>query len=91
MEAYLDSHLILLAAFMIFFLFAGAVALVLWIMVPFSVFGIKGLVREAIAEQRETNRLLAALGKQINLAQYKEKPETSDDKGNNAATPFDLS
>ncbi|MFQ5465003.1 MAG: hypothetical protein ACE5EI_03655 [Thermodesulfobacteriota bacterium] len=89
MEAYLDSHAMLLASFVIFFFFAGAVVLVLWIMLPFSVFGTKGLVREVRAEQRETNRLLRAILEQSSLARDKEKPETSEDKGGSAATPYD--
>ena len=31
---------------------------VLWILVPFAVFGIKSLLRQLIAEQRRTNDLL---------------------------------
>jgi len=91
MEAYLDSHAALLASFVIFFFFAGAVVLVLWIMLPFAVFGTKGLVREALAEQRETNRLLRAILEQSSLAGDKEKPETSEDKGGGKAAPRDPS
>lgn len=32
---------------------------ILWILVPFAVFGIKPLLRELIAEQRRTNELLS--------------------------------
>lgn len=31
---------------------------VLWILVPFAIFGIKPLLRELISEQRRTNELL---------------------------------
>jgi hypothetical protein len=31
---------------------------VLWILLPFAVFGLKGLLRDAIAQQRRTNELL---------------------------------
>ena len=38
---------------------------VLWICVPFAVFGIKPLLRDLIAEQRKTQELLSAIGRQI--------------------------
>lgn len=34
---------------------------VLWILMPFAVFGIKDLARELIAEKRKTNKLLEQL------------------------------
>ena len=45
-------------ALAIFVFAALAVFLVLWIAVPFAVFGIKDLLRESIEEQKKTNRLL---------------------------------
>ncbi len=30
----------------------------IWLLVPFAVFGIKGLLREILAEQKKTNELL---------------------------------
>lgn len=36
----------------------GVAGLILWIVLPFSVFGIKGLIKEAIQEQKRTNELL---------------------------------
>jgi Na+-transporting methylmalonyl-CoA/oxaloacetate decarboxylase gamma subunit len=48
--------------FLGFFLFAlGLVLSVLWILVPFAVFGIKGLLRRQIEEQRRSNELLATI------------------------------
>lgn len=38
-------------------LLMGVVA-VIWLLVPFAVFGIKGLLREILAEQKKTNELL---------------------------------
>lgn len=35
--------------------------LVLWILIPFAVFGIKGLLRQLVEEQRRTNALLSQL------------------------------
>ncbi|WP_296280294.1 hypothetical protein [Pseudoxanthomonas sp.] len=42
-------------------LFCAAVA-ILWIVLPFAVFGIKGRLDDLIAEQRRTNELLASRG-----------------------------
>lgn len=36
---------------------------VLWVLLPFAVFGLKDLVREAVAQQRRTNELLEQLSK----------------------------
>lgn len=36
----------------------GMVIAVLWVLLPFAVFGIKDLAKELIAEQRKTNTLL---------------------------------
>ena len=38
----------------------GLVTAVLWICMPFAIFGTKTLLRELLAEQRKTNQLLAA-------------------------------
>lgn len=34
---------------------------VLWILVPFAIFGVKPLLRQLLAEQRQTNELLTSL------------------------------
>jgi hypothetical protein len=49
-----------LAMAIVFLIFLGLTAfvLVLWVLMPFSVFGIKGLLRQCIEEQKKTNRLL---------------------------------
>ena len=39
-------------------LLAGLVVTVLWICMPFAIFGTKPLLRELLAEQQRTNRLL---------------------------------
>lgn len=36
-----------------------AVLSLVWLLVPFAIFGIKGLLREILAEQRRTNALLS--------------------------------
>jgi hypothetical protein len=37
----------------------AVVIAILWILLPFAVFGLKALVSQAIAEQRRTNNLLS--------------------------------
>lgn len=39
------------------------VVVVVWIVLPFAVLGTKPLLRELIAEQQHTNKLLAQLGR----------------------------
>ena len=46
-------------------LFLFTLILVLWLVLPFSIFGVKGLIREAIEEQRRTNALLSEILKAI--------------------------
>ncbi len=38
----------------------GLVVAILWICMPFAIFGTKPLLRELLAEQRKTNQYLAA-------------------------------
>lgn len=76
-----DSMYYIFGAFGLFFLLAGAVLVVLWIALPFSVFGMKDLVRRSIEEQKKTNRLLEAL---LERARYKEIAETSEEKESDA-------
>lgn len=47
------------AAFGGIILIFGVILSILWILVPFAVFGIKGLLRQLIVEQRKSNELLA--------------------------------
>ncbi len=50
--------------FLIFFfglLILAALVLVLWILMPFSVFATKRLIKECVAEQKKTNSLLQKL------------------------------
>ncbi|HBG45794.1 MAG TPA: hypothetical protein DDW94_02285 [Deltaproteobacteria bacterium] len=54
-----DSALSVIIAFVIFILFSLGAILVLWVAMPFSVFGVKGLLRKIVEEQERTNRLLA--------------------------------
>ncbi len=61
MSLFQDPSVTLIAAFVLFFLTAIGVVLVLWIAMPFSVFGIKGSVKKGIEAQEETNRLLRSI------------------------------
>lgn len=62
MTGYLDNPAFtVLLSFGFFMLLSIAVILALWVALPFSVFGIKGLMKRSIEEQERTNRLLAEL------------------------------
>jgi ABC-type sulfate transport system permease component len=41
----------------------GIILAVVWIILPFAIFGTKPLLHKLLVEQRETNRLLAILSK----------------------------
>lgn len=57
----IDSPFLIIAAFIFFILAAIGVVLVLWIAMPFSVFGVKRRLEKIAEEQEKTNRLLEAL------------------------------
>lgn len=57
----MDDTIIFIAAFFLFAAVSIGVILVLWIAMPFSVFGVKALLKKSIDEQTETNRLLRSL------------------------------
>ena len=46
----------------------GLVVAILWIILPFAVFGLKGLLKQAIEEQRKTNRQLGQIGQILEQA-----------------------
>jgi len=54
----------MMGAFGIVFILLAFVLIAIWMVVPFSVFGIKDLIREAIEEQKKTNELLKNLIKE---------------------------
>ena len=56
-----QSGVILIAAFIIFLLVSAGVIAILWIALPFSVFGLKALIKEALEEVRKTNEFLKRL------------------------------
>lgn len=81
-----DNTFILLIAFFLFFLFAGSVMLVLWIAMPFSVFGLKGILKEAAAEQKKTNMLLEAVLEAVQS--MNEKDKAAGEKKENSGFPL---
>lgn len=59
-----------------FILVLASALLILWIVLPFSVFGLKGLLKQCIREQEKTNALLRV------LIEKKEEPrKTGEDDG----------
>ena len=51
----------MMGAFGLLFFLLLVILLILWVALPFSIFGIKDLIREAIEEQKRTNELLQRL------------------------------
>jgi len=56
-----ESIPVVLAMLLFLLLALAAFVLVLWIIMPFSVFGLKGLLRQCILEQKKTNYLLETM------------------------------
>ena len=77
--SYFSSTLVVLGAFAIFLLISVGVILVLWIAMPFSVFGTKPLLKKLKEEQEKTNKLLKTLlDASICREAYKEKDESAE-------------
>ncbi|MBI2412548.1 MAG: hypothetical protein HYV24_05005 [Deltaproteobacteria bacterium] len=77
--SYLHSILVVLGAFAIFLIVSVGVILVLWIAMPFSVFGTKPLLKKLIQEQEKTNKLLKTiLDASLYREAYKEKDEIAE-------------
>ena len=62
----------MMGAFGLLFFLLLVILLILWVALPFSIFRIKDLIREAIEEQKKTNELLQRL--------LKEKEEMRNEK-----------
>jgi hypothetical protein len=54
----MDLLWVIFLAMAMFFIISIAALTVLWIALPFSLFGIKDLLREILEEQRKTNKLI---------------------------------
>lgn len=77
--SYFNSTLVVLGAFAIFLIVSVGVILVLWIAMPFSVFGTKPLLKKLIQEQEKTNKLLkSVLEASVCREEYKEKDEIAE-------------
>ncbi len=77
----MDASLIILSAFAIFFVLSMAVLVVLWIALPFSVFGMKDLIKKTIQEQEKTNKLLSSILESGLSAKKTEPVERTDRPG----------
>jgi hypothetical protein len=75
---FIDGALAVFVAALIFIAVSIGVLLILWIALPFSVFGLKGLIRDMIEEQEKTNRLLDEL---LRALRDKEKPGPAEKNG----------
>lgn len=65
----------MMGAFGIVFVLLFFVLVAIWIALPFSIFGIKDLLRETIAEQKKTNELLKKLVEENSGAGIQESEE----------------
>ncbi|MBI5826419.1 MAG: hypothetical protein HZB22_01610 [Deltaproteobacteria bacterium] len=61
MGALTDTTIIVLLAFAVFLLISIGTVFILWIAMPFSVFGTKKLLKRLIEEQERTNKLLVSV------------------------------
>ncbi len=75
-----DPSIAIIAAFILFILTSIGVVLVLWIALPFSVFGIKGFLKKTIGEQEETNRLLRSILDTLGKMEAQGAEDTGKDK-----------
>src|SRR3990170_161779 len=87
MDYPIDSILAVAIAFLLFILISIGIILVLWIAMPFSVFGVKGLLRKSIEEQEKTNRLLSDLVETLKLKEKTPPAEKSSGEGAEYGSP----
>ncbi len=80
---FLDDYATSMIAVIGFFFFILLIILILlWVILPFSIFGMKGLVREVIEEQQKTNKLLKTLLQKYPTKSMKETGENeSEERG----------
>lgn len=80
---FLDNFPTSMIAVIGFFFFILLIILILlWVILPFSIFGMKGLVREVIEEQQKTNKLLKTLLQRYPTKSMKETGENeSEERG----------
>lgn len=80
MPYYQDSFVIF-GAFALFLVISIGVILILWIAMPFSIFGTKKLLKKVIEEQEKANALLKSIVEIESKRQeaYKEKERTAEE------------
>ena len=59
----------------LFFVIAVAVLIILWIALPFALFGIKGLLRELIDEQKRSSSLLLEIKREMKKRDESGQPQ----------------
>ena len=79
---FLDDYTTSMIAVIGFFFSVILIILILlWVILPFSIFGMKGLVREVIEEQQKTNKLLKTLLQKYATNPMKETGENEPGEG----------
>ena len=66
---------VMLGAIALFFVLALAVLIVLWIALPFSLFGVKGLLREILEEQKRCGVFMKEVRRELEKRDEKGGPE----------------
>ncbi|MBI5885600.1 MAG: hypothetical protein HZB85_03340 [Deltaproteobacteria bacterium] len=78
----MESSYIIITALVVFALVTIGAIVILWAVLPLSVFGMKDLLKRSIAEQEKTNRLLQSLVDASRHNGFKE-PEGTVEKTDN--------
>ena len=65
----------LVGALVIFFVISAGVMSILWMALPFSIFGIKNLLGKVIEDQAKTNEALKAIAEELKNAGKSNKEE----------------
>ena len=66
---------VMLGAIALFFVLALAVLIILWIALPFSLFGVKGLLREILEEQKRCGVFMKEVKRELEKRDEKGGPE----------------
>jgi len=74
----MESSYIIIAALVVFALVAIGAIIILWAVMPLSVFGMKELLQKCVAEQEKTNRLLQAMIDSSRTNAFREPEEVSE-------------
>jgi len=75
----MESYIAIIAAFVIFLAVSAGVVVILWIAMPFSVFGVKDLMKKTIEEQEKTNRFLKTLVEAVDRESKAKEDRTKDE------------